>query len=106
MTNVYFREYYDHYYITLRGHSGFSRNGEDIVCAGISTLAYTLLNVLSDEEASGNIKFIRNIVCDGFMHFEFSFFDFSKERIKGIVDMCLTGLMMLEENYPEHIRIA
>ncbi len=105
MTNVYFREYYDHYYISFKGHSGFSKNGEDIVCAGISTLAYTLLNTLNDEEASGNIKFIRNIVRDGYIHIEFLPFDFSKERVKGIVDTCITGLIMLEENYSDYIRI-
>jgi hypothetical protein len=35
---------------------------------------------------------------------EIEHFDFSKARVKGIFDTCITGLLMLEEGYPQHIR--
>ena len=104
MTTVYHREYYDRLFLTIEGHSGFGKNGEDIVCAGISTLAYTLLNCMLDEESSGNIKLIRNIVRDGYICLEIEYFDFSKARIKGAIDACITGLLMLEESYPQYIK--
>ena len=34
--------------IYMNGHSGFSTSGTDIVCAGASTLFYTLANSLED----------------------------------------------------------
>lgn len=103
MTTVYHREYYDRLLIAVEGHSGFSESGSDIVCAGVSALTYTLLNCMLDEEAAGNIKLIRNIVRDGYIHLEIECFDFSMERIKGMFDACVTGLLMLEENYPEFV---
>jgi len=32
--------------IKVSGHAGYKKSGEDIVCAGISALTYTLLNSL------------------------------------------------------------
>ncbi len=103
MTTIYHREYYDKQLISVEGHSGYSDYGTDIVCAGVSTLIYTLLNCMLDEEASGNLKLVRNIVRDGYICLEIEFFDFSKERVKGIFDACITGLLMLSENYPQYV---
>lgn len=36
----------DIYGIEVSGHAGFAKNGEDIVCAGVSALTYTMLNSL------------------------------------------------------------
>ena len=103
MTNVYHRGYYDRLLISIEGHNSYAQYGKNIVCAAVSILAYTLINCLLDEEAQGNVKLIRNVVRDGFICLEIEYFDYSKERVKGIVDACLTGLLMLEESYPEHI---
>lgn len=105
MTKVCFREYYDNLLITVEGHSGYSHTGEDVVCAGISTLAYTFLNTILDEEAHGNLKLIRNFVGDGIICLEIQRFKFSNERIDGIIGTVMTGFYMLEENYPDYIKI-
>lgn len=105
MTSVCYREYYDRLLIIINGHSSFGEKGNDIVCAGISTIAYTFLNCFLDEEASGNVKLTRNIIRDGYLCLEIELFDFSREREKGIFDACITGLHMLEEAYPQYIRI-
>lgn len=105
MTSVFYREYYDNVLITIEGHSGYSFNGTDIVCAGVSTLVYTLLNTILDEEAHGNIKLLRNFVADGGLCLEIQKFNFSKERIDGIIGTIMTGFYMLEENYPDYVRI-
>ncbi len=105
MTKVCFREYYDNLLITVEGHSNSSCVGTDIVCAGISTLVYTFINAILDEEASGNVKLIRKFMGDGAVCFEIRRFSFSKERIDGIVSTVMTGFYMLEENYPDYVRI-
>ncbi len=104
MTNVSCREYYDSLIICVEGHTGFAQRGDDIVCAAISALAFTFMNCLLNEEAADNIKFIRKIVRDGYMYFEFKVYDFSKERVSGIVDALVTGFIMLEENYPQYVK--
>lgn len=32
--------------LTVSGHAGYAKKGEDIVCAGVSALTYTLLNAM------------------------------------------------------------
>lgn len=103
MTKILYREYYDKTLIIIEGHSGFSSRGKDIVCAGISTLVFTLVNCVRDEEADGRLKIIREIIRDGYVCLEFESFDFAKQRISGITDACITGLLMLQEQYPKHV---
>ncbi len=104
MTTIYYREYYDKFIISIEGHAGYSTVGDDIVCAAVSTLCYTLLNCLLDEDASENIKLTKNIVSDGYMYFEFKHYDFSKQRVMGIVDTIIKGFLMLEESFPQYIK--
>lgn len=104
MTKVLYREYYDRTLIIIEGHSGFSEKGEDVVCAGVSTLVFTLINCVYDEEADGRLKLIRKIVRDGYVCLEIESFDFAKERISAITDTCITGLLMLCEHYPQYVK--
>lgn len=104
MTKVFYREYYDRTLVIIEGHSGFSESGGDVVCAGVSTLVFTLVNCIHDEEASDRLKLIRDIVRDGYVCLEIESFDFAKERISAITDTCITGLLMLCEHYPQYIK--
>ncbi len=105
MTKVYYREYYGRALISVEGHSGFAPSGSDPVCAGISTLVFTLINSLTDEEGDGRLKLHRRVIRDGFALLEIEKFDFSKERTEGILSTFLTGAMMLQESYPDYIRV-
>lgn len=103
MTRVFYRERYDRTLIIVEGHSGFGEYGGDIVCAGISTLVFTLVNAIADEECYDRLKLVRNIVRDGYVCLEFEAFDFAKERISGMVDAVITGFLMLAERYPKNL---
>ncbi len=105
MTKVYYREYYDDIILNIEGHSGYSYMGNDIVCAGISTLVCALVNTLLDEEASGNIKFKTYFTGDGIVNLQIKRFSFSKSRIDGMISLIMTGFYALEETYPDYIRI-
>ncbi|MBQ8183120.1 MAG: ribosomal-processing cysteine protease Prp [Clostridia bacterium] len=105
MTKIYYREYYDRALITVEGHSGYAQSGSDIVCAGVSTLVFAFVNCILDEESNGRLKLIRNIVRDSYVCFEIEKFDFSKERISGIVDAFITGFLMLAETYPQCVKL-
>ena len=105
LTRVFHREYYDRVVITIEGHTGFAQRGSDIVCAAVSALVCTLLNCLRDEESAGRLRFITNIVRDGFVSLEVEYFDFAQERCSAITETCLTGLGLLAEEYPEYVKI-
>lgn len=105
MTRITYREYHDNILFIAEGHSGYSDRGSDIVCAGISCLVYTLINTLLDEEASDRVRLVRKIIRDGYVCLEVERFDFSKERINGIIDACITGFQMLQDNYPDALKI-
>lgn len=104
MTKVFKREYYDKILITLEGHSGYGAKGNDIVCAGVSTLACNFINCMKDEEADGRIKLHKCIIRDGYVHFEIEIFDFAKERLEGFIESFMKGLYMLSEEYPQYVK--
>ncbi len=105
MTKVYYREYYDKYLLIVEGHSGFNKNGDDIICSAISILVYTLLNMLKDEESDKRLKLRREVINDGYFCVEVEPFDFSKQRTKGIIDTVIMGLSLLNEEYPEFVKL-
>lgn len=105
MTKVFYREYYDKYLLIIEGHASFSENGTDIVCSAVSVLVYTLLNMLKDEESDKRLKLNREIVRAGYFCVEVEPFDFSKNRTKGIIDTVVMGLALLNQEYPENVRL-
>lgn len=92
----------DHH-ISIRGHSGFNIQGKDIVCAGISTLAFTLLNQLSTMEDRHEGVHLSYQITDGGMHIIFSG---DEKKISLLESLVVTGFLMLEENFPENLRVT
>lgn len=84
--------------IMLSGHAGYAPLGQDIVCAGISTLVYTLENSLTaytDERvgfsyADGKVTITwQKLGCDGAL----------------LVHSFICGLTLLAESYPDNIKV-
>lgn len=105
MTKVFYREYYDRYLLIVEGHASYKEKGNDIVCSAVSILVYTLLNMLKDEESDKRLKLKREIVRDGYFCVEVEPFDFSKNRTKGIIDTTIMGLALLNQDYPENVKL-
>ena len=105
MTRVYYREYYDKYLLIVEGHSEFKEKGKDIVCSAVSVLVYTFLNMLKDEESDKRLILRREVIQDGYFCVEIEPFDFSKKRTKGIVDTIIMGLTLLNETYPDYVKL-
>ncbi len=105
MTKVYYREYYDRYLLIVEGHSGFNESGKDIICSAVSILVYSLLNMLKDEESDRRLILRREVLNDGYFCVEVEPLDFSKQRTKGIIDTVIMGLSLLNEEYPEFIKL-
>lgn len=105
MTAITCHEYYDRYLFIAEGHSGFGKKGEDIVCAAVSALCFTLLETLRDEQSSQHLILKRDVVNDGYICIEAEPFSFAAERIQAIFDTVFTGLLMLAEKYPEYVSV-
>jgi uncharacterized protein YsxB (DUF464 family) len=61
--------------------------------------------MLKDEECDGRLKIRREALRDGYFCVEVEPFDFSKDKIKGIVETIVMGLALLNEEYPEFVKL-
>lgn len=76
------------------GHAGYAERGSDIVCAGASALAFTLIQRLINMD---DVE-VEHEEGDGKMHI------FAKgARTKEPVDTIATGFRLLADTYPKHI---
>ena len=104
MTRFCYRKYYDGHLLIAEGHSGFGTKGNDIVCAAVSALIFTLINCLKNEEADGSVKLKREIVRDGYFCVEAHPHGGNEERIDTVFQTILTGLYMTADEYPEYVK--
>ena len=77
--------------LSVKGHAGHGLQGADVVCAGVSTLVFTLLHELIrlDIEHSRRMRpgLVEIEAAGGFEQF----------------DTVAAGLMILAENYPGNV---
>ena len=86
--------------VRLKGHAGFEgvakiKSGGDIVCAAASCLTCTFLEKLRE---TGMLE--KQSVMPGD-----TVFTYRKEGAESYADFYITGLKMIEEQYPENIKI-
>lgn len=74
--------------VTIRGHAGYAEPGKDIVCAAVSTLVATFINVYDVDIIEDEL-------------------DYMELRWKEETDTTffMTGLKLVENTYPGHIKI-
>lgn len=99
-------EFYDNYIVSVEGHAGFGRWGSDIVCAAVSAITYTLINTLKCAEDDGCLYIRTESVSDGSVYLEVEPYDFAREKVDTIIETCMTGFSLLEDEYPDYIRIS
>ena len=84
--------------VLVEGHANYAEPGRDIVCAGVSTLAQTLIS--SIEELT-NDK-IEVVLKSGFIKIDYK--NLSK-KAQTLVDSFFVGVEMIANEYPEYVRI-
>ena len=84
--------------ITIKGHSGYSEQGSDIVCASISSISITTVNALLsiDEDC---IEYEEN---DGYLNIKIKIHN---EIIDKLIDNMISLLKELEKDYKKYIEI-
>lgn len=83
---------------TIKGHSGFASQGEDIVCAAVSSAAYMTVNTITEIlKAEGSSK-----VKDGYLQFKVCGNSAARDIIKGL-ELHLTEL---SKDYPDYVKVT
>ena len=73
----------------IRGHAGYSKSGQDIVCAAVSTLAYTFIE-LNDVDV---IEYTADSIIA----------EYDKDTD---ISFIKKGFELIEKDYPDNIRIS
>ena len=84
--------------ITIEGHAGYAPRGQDIVCAGISTLVQTLLQSFEDlctDEITYHLK-------PGWVEIKHG--DLSAKG-EVLVNSFFIGCYMIADKYPDHVKV-
>lgn len=84
--------------ITVKGHANYAVSGSDIVCAGVTALAQTLIKSikdLTDDKIEYEISPGRVDIKYGNL----------SEKSKTLVDSFFIGICMIAEEFPECVRI-
>lgn len=86
--------------IIIHGHAGYAEHGKDIVCAGISTLAQTLiqsLDILTDDE-------IEFYIDEQSATIDIKFWTLS-ERAQVLVESFFIGVEGVHLAFPDFVQI-
>lgn len=84
--------------ITVKGHANYAVFGSDIVCAGVTALAQTLIKSikdLTDDKIEYEISPGRVDIKYGNL----------SEKAKTLVDSFFIGICMIADDFPEYVRI-
>ncbi len=91
--------------LEVTGHAGWANKGEDIVCAAVSALFYTLAEALCEsEELLNDIPVIKEEDGNGYISCS------PKEEYEGNITRTywtiLVGLQMVAEQYSEYVNFV
>lgn len=90
--------------IDLKGHAGFNP-GNDIVCASISTLSYTLINYLQLMKQENRLSELSINDESGHHHIEAKTKRGFEAELQHAIGFFKIGLAMISEHYPSYLRV-
>ena len=95
MTRIEYYEKGDEISISIAGHAGYDKIGSDIVCSAISILGQTLLAYLDADHEVFSYQMKEGRI------WAYA----SGERVRIALNVIMTGYWLIENNYPDYIRI-
>lgn len=88
-----------HMEMEIKGHAGYAEPGKDIVCAGVSAIAFTLCGYLLEVDAKARTEIDEKT---GHMHIKT---EENNSLIRNAFEMAEVGLAQIAQAYPEHVTI-
>lgn len=100
MTKISIVQENSHVMIEIDGHSGYANEGEDIVCAAVSTLSICFMNMCIILEEKNQVK-----VCDIAIREGYFYIDVLDENhnTESALVMLKNGFYELSKEYPKNI---
>lgn len=91
--------------ITVEGHAGYSEEGNDIVCAGISVLTINLVNSL--ETLSEDAFCVKEEEETGLIDIRLSYEDDEEPSFEAeiLIESFIIGMTNLSENYSDYLSL-
>ena len=83
--------------ISSKGHAGYAERGEDLVCAGVSTVLFGLMNALAELSKQSTLEKKKNSL--------YIRSDIDDQAINAYLRCGYIQLKTIEEVYPEYIQI-
>lgn len=84
------------------GHAGFGKEGEDIVCAAVSVVAYMGINALDDLVGFKNYSFKHgHMICS----VPTDIAEEKKEKIRTILETVVVGFKQIEFTYEDYVSV-
>ncbi len=99
MINIVISKDKQEYELSMHGHAYYADVGDDIVCAGASAIAYSLLGFLNNCDTVVDVDVIER---SGEM--ELSCSDYSS-KVHTAFEMAAIGFLQLEKQYPDCVRV-
>lgn len=84
--------------ITVKGHAGFADKGEDLVCAGVSSIVFGTMNAIEE-------------LCSNHCVFDIIEANVSivvkkdSEKLNTMLEMMVIQLLSIAESYPSYLKI-
>lgn len=103
MTEILIGKIDDKHILRIEGHAGYGVQGTDIVCAGISALAYAWINELQILRERKQIYDFAYEEGDGYLLITFSG---EKEEALTAYETIIIGFMAIEENFSANLHVT
>ena len=92
--------------ITARGHAGFGRKGQDIVCAAVSILTLTAAEEARRLYEQGLLRCCpETVLREGFASVTVCPLPRFRQQVSASFRFARTGLRLLARQYPRHVRL-
>lgn len=106
MTKIIISAQDNAYDICVCGHADKVNSGEgNILCAAVSMLAQTMIQMLRDMESKEIIKH-KEQITDGMVRLICVIEEEHKKYVKGVISTIETGFLLLQEKYAENIVVV
>lgn len=91
--------------VTIEGHANHDEMGKDIVCAGISSLTYTLAMYVDKLNHFGKTLFVPNIrLDDGNAEISVVVRGKNEHQVREVFDAICEGYELLSQTYPDNVQ--
>lgn len=90
--------------VIIKGHSGFAEEGKDIICAGVSALAWTVAEAAKRLVREGKALEPRVIMASGRAEISVDARPNYEYEIKQILSYICGGFKHIAEQSPEYVR--